>query len=306
MAARCELFSRKQPGGVFVIAREDLTTGNIFFVDSATGVNAANGGFSPDAPLATIDYAVGLCTANKGDRIYVMPGHAETIATSTACVLDVAGIRIIGIGHGTLKPVLTFSATASILSITAANCWLENVRIVSDIDNCVTAISLGASADGSVLKDVTIVDGASNKEFLIGIAIAAACGDVIIDGLKVCGLAGGATSCIVTAGAADRLTIRDSVIMGTFSAAALDISVAASANLAVFNNKIVNRDTSAGLCFKGHATNTGFLWGNFVAGVKNNTETINTPGTLVCGENYGTDVAAASAILTPATPVAWS
>lgn len=79
MTNKTPLFSRHQPGGVFTIVNETLTTGSIFFVHSGTGVNALGGGRNPDAPLATLDYAIGLCTANKGDMIFVMPGHAETL-----------------------------------------------------------------------------------------------------------------------------------------------------------------------------------------------------------------------------------
>lgn len=306
MLPRTGFFARNIPGGVVNIEDTSRSTGARLYVHSGTGTNGAGYGFSPDAPLATIDYAVGLCTASKGDIIYVMPGHAETLSTATALVLDVAGIRVIGLGFGTLKPVLTFGATDAILSITAANCWVENLRLLGNIDNIVTAISLGASADGAVLKDVELVDGATNKEFLVGIAIAAACHDVTIEGCKFFGLAGGATAAIALAGASDRFVFRNNYVAGTFSTGLLDASAAASANIAIHDNFLVNRDTGAGLVIKGHATNTGFACRNFLCGSKNNTETFNTPGTLHVAENYGTDVAAASGILTPATLTAWS
>jgi hypothetical protein len=78
--ARTELFVRKQSGGMFSVVNQALTTGNIFFVNSANGTNSASYGQNPDAPTATLAYAIGLCTANQGDRIYVMPGHTEAIA----------------------------------------------------------------------------------------------------------------------------------------------------------------------------------------------------------------------------------
>ena len=215
-------------------------------------------------------------------------------------------MKVVGIGHGTLKPVFTFSATASILSITAANCWVENIRLLSDIDNCVTAISLGASADGCVLKNIEILDGATNKEFLIDVAIAAACHDVTIDNLRVFGLAGGATAAIVTAGASNNLAIVNSMVQGTFSTALMDLSAAAIVNLTLANNLCGNRDSGAGLVYKGHATSTGIASNNRFGGVKNNTETVSQPGTVMWFENYGTDTAGTTGILTPATVTAWS
>src|SRR5437763_1962723 len=98
--ARTELFARKQSGGMFSIVNQSLTTGNIFFVNSVNGTDGAGYGQNPDAPLATWDYAIGLCTANQGDRIYLMPLHVETIAGAAGVALDVAGIETIGLGYG--------------------------------------------------------------------------------------------------------------------------------------------------------------------------------------------------------------
>ncbi len=302
------LFGRRQPGGMFAVVDKSFTTGDVWFVSSGAtyASDAAGYGRNPDQPFATLDYAIGNCTANNGDIIYVMPGHAETLATATGLVLDVAGVRIIGMGLGTNRPTFTFSTTDSIVSITAANCWLENVRLLGNVDNIVTAISLGASADGCTLKGVDIVDGAANKEFLVGIAIAANCHDVTIDACRMEGLGGGATTCIICAGASNNLLVRNCYLFGKFSTGLLSIAAAASTNVVIHDNFLVNEDTGAGLVIIGHATNTGLVARNFVCGTKNNTETINTPGTLHFAENYGTDTVATSGILTPSTLTAWS
>src|SRR5256885_9730538 len=80
--------------------------GDPFFVKASGGVNSAYGGDKAH-PLATLDYAIGLTTANHGDVIYVMPGHTETISTATALALDVAGVQVVGLGHWRLRPTLT-------------------------------------------------------------------------------------------------------------------------------------------------------------------------------------------------------
>ena len=100
------------------------------------------------APLATLDYAVGLCTASKGDVIYVMPGHAETWSTAAlAATLDVIGVKVIGLGWGTLKPTFTYTHVDATLTISTANCWVENIRLVANVDNTKVAITAGASAE---------------------------------------------------------------------------------------------------------------------------------------------------------------
>lgn len=283
--ARTELFVNRQAGGMFSIENMGAGTGSRFFVHSTTGTDGAGYGQNPDSPLATIDYAIGLCTASKGDIIYVMPGHAETISGATSLVMDVAGVKIVGLGWGSLRPTLTYSATASIISWTAANCWLENVVLVSDIDNCVTTISIGALADGWTLKNILVRDGAANKEFLIGVAVAADSDRGTIDGYRQIGLGGGATGAIEFAGGCDELSMRNVFITGTYSSQPIDLTAAASIDVFVEHVRIVNRDTTAGLGLAFHNSTTGFC---------NDVETCNLKDTVVgisgTGMSYGHDV----------------
>src|SRR4030095_6142797 len=102
-----------------------------FFVSSTTGSNG-NDGSSPQSAFATIDYAIGKCTANKGDTIVVMQNHAETLTAAGSITADVAGINIIGLGTGTDRPELTFStATTASFLITAANVLVANIVGIS-------------------------------------------------------------------------------------------------------------------------------------------------------------------------------
>ena len=103
---------------------------NIFFVDSASGA-ATNSGRRPERALITIDAAVNLCTANNGDIIIVLPGHAETISTAGGLALDIAGISVIGMGEGQDRPRLTMSAVASSVTVGAASIRLQNILFLS-------------------------------------------------------------------------------------------------------------------------------------------------------------------------------
>jgi hypothetical protein len=123
----------------------EFTTGNVFWVDSGIGVSDQAYGGSPDYPYASIDYAVGRCTANNGDIIYAMPGHAETISAAAGLALDVAGIRVVGLGYGTDIPTLTYSATTSTTVVSAANCKIKNIRFVSAINNLAVFVTVSAN-----------------------------------------------------------------------------------------------------------------------------------------------------------------
>ncbi len=157
-----------QLGGVPVGSQ--FTTGNVFFVDSATGSNS-NDGKSVSAPVATLDYAIGLCTANKGDIIYLMPGHAET---TTAIALDVAGLTIIGLGVGASRPTLTATTAATdLINISVASTWMENIILVGAASGCTALVDI-AGADNTFVNmifrhgaapttAVTIASGVRNK-----------------------------------------------------------------------------------------------------------------------------------------------
>src|SRR5688572_4568538 len=140
-----------------------ITGGRIFWVGSASSGSDGNSGFGPDEPLATIDYAVGLCTASRGDVIRVMEGHAETISTATGLIADIAGVKIIGMGTGALRPTITFAtATTALLSITAANIEIANLIFVCNVASQARMIALAAGADGAYIHHNTFREGSAS------------------------------------------------------------------------------------------------------------------------------------------------
>lgn len=103
------------------------TTGDIFYVHYTNGVNAIGGGKTKDNPLKTLDFALGRCTASKGDVIVLMPGHAETITGAGGITLDKAGVYIVGLGTYDLRPAFLMDGAATVtMLVTAANCTIEN------------------------------------------------------------------------------------------------------------------------------------------------------------------------------------
>lgn len=153
-ATRTALFARNQPGGVYTISDLEEHPGSIFFVGSTvTGATDAAGfGDNPDRPFATLDFAIGQTTASKGDVIYLLPGHAET---TTAIAADVAGVKIIGLGQGRLRPALTATTgSTDLISVTAANVTLRNLRLV------------GAASGNTALVNVAAADFALEASVL--------------------------------------------------------------------------------------------------------------------------------------------
>ena len=287
-------------GGRVVVADQPLSAGARWWVDDATGSNAAGWGMSPSRPFATIDYAIGNCTASKGDIIYVMPAHEETIASALGCVLDVEGVCVIGLGYGRQIPKLTLSALASTISITAASCMLKNINVfTSATDGVTTGITIGADADGFVLEDLVMTETAATEEFLIGISIAAACTDGRISGLKYYGTPGGTTSsAIVLVGAADRLIIENCYINVDASSSVILGTGAKSLGVWIHHNEVINVDDGAGLGIDLNDTTTGFMNDNRATGNLNTVEMFT--GNLMCYcENYSSNAFNVQGILRP-------
>lgn len=111
--------------------RSDIArVGNTAWVSNVSGQNGANSVYhgSRDHPFASLDYAFSQMTANNGDTIIIMPNHAET---TTLIGADVAGVKVKGTGYGRSRPTFTATTAASdLLSVSAANIEMENIRLV--------------------------------------------------------------------------------------------------------------------------------------------------------------------------------
>lgn len=186
--ARTTLEVRQQPGGLFCITDPvNTSTGSIFWVHSGTGSDAAGYGTSPDAPVATIDYAVGLCTASKGDVIYVMPGHNEGLGAAQISV-DVVGVSIIGLGSGSLVPRIDFDNAAASIDVKASGCTLKNLRLLPSVTDVLIAIDVNAAATDVTIEDVEALpgeDAGGVDDFAVVVELKAGCDRAKIRRLRV-------------------------------------------------------------------------------------------------------------------------
>ncbi len=132
--------------------------GNVFFVDSVTG--SATGGYTADAPAATIAQALALCTANAGDVIYLFPTHVESIGAA-GLAWNKAGVSIIGLGTGNLRATLTWHTTDAVVTISAANMLIQNIRTTVDVDEIVSMILVTGA--GVTLDGVDFIDAGATQ-----------------------------------------------------------------------------------------------------------------------------------------------
>jgi hypothetical protein len=169
--------------------------GRVFWVGNSTtpvpggvtGVNSAGAhGDNAQRPFATLDYAVSQCTAARNDIIFILPGHAETIATATALDIDVAGVRIFGLGVGSNRPTFTV-ATAATATITwsANNTRTENIVVICNLDGLDSAMTVTGT---DVVLDLEYRDTSATVEADIAITVT---GDRFICNLRDIGFTTG-------------------------------------------------------------------------------------------------------------------
>ncbi|KKN41202.1 hypothetical protein LCGC14_0725530 [marine sediment metagenome] len=232
--------------GIPMVGSSDLTTtGNIFFVDSG---NTARGdtpdkGSAPDTPFSTIDFAVGRCTANNGDVIFVMPGHAENISTATSLVMDVAGVRIIGMGWGRSRPVLTYTATGSTVEMDAANCTLENIVFVAGISAVVVGINVDAADCSLVNCEFDFSTTAFDFVTIMNIATVDRAAVLNCRFITENGVAGTATG--INLNSADEVQIIGNRFIGDFTNGCIRMTGVASDSVEIRDNRMWNGSATA-------------------------------------------------------------
>lgn len=255
--------------------------GNVFWVNSVTGSNG-NNGKSRNRPFATIDYAIGRCAANQGDVILVAPGHTEAVTNgSIAC--DVAGVTIIGLGSGAMKPTLTFGATASKINVTAANCTWQNFRMTAGVGDVVTAFLHATAAQNTNYLDIEFF-ATSTFNFVNCYTLGAA---NISDGCR---------------------WERNYVRTADAGQLALVVTAAAHNDLKFYDNYVVHAAAAAGLLTGGSANFLGLdVRRNFVQTAQSDGSVgvlVITTGTASSGSIVDNDMKTADAAANVAIPIA--
>ena len=232
MANRTALFSRIQPGGAYVFTEATQYSGDIWFVDSgAAGAGTSDSyGRTPDVPFSTIAAAISAASANNGDVIYVLPGHAETI--TAVITVSKAGLAIIGRGEGTDRPQITLNGNVDGLSITGANVLVDNILFnEATAAHAATGLINVAAAD-VILRRIELNQGASD---LLGITVTADGERLTLDQCQVLVTANGPDSFIKFEGVVDRPVIKGGLFVCSDGTNAHDFGLIDFDSVAVTN-----------------------------------------------------------------------
>ena len=190
-----------------------LPGGNVYWASSTRGSDTTKGGTASDDPRATLESALGRCTALNGDSVILMPYHNEGMGNDQWGV-GVAGVAVIGLGRGGQRPRLDYDHAGASMDITANDVLLQNLTFLPSVTDVTIGIDVNAAALRAQIIDCEALvgeDGAGVDDFALWIDVKAGC-----DGLKVVrprlrqhASGAGYLAGIRLTGASDDITIED-------------------------------------------------------------------------------------------------
>lgn len=290
-----------------------IASGQVFWVSNVTGGGGAdtvnNGSWA--APYATLAFALTKVTASRGDVIAIKEGHAETVSSATALLLNVAGVNIVGMGQGTLRPKFTLdTANTATIAVSADNVALVNLQVVANFLSIAAAFTL-STAKGFYASRIEFRDTSSVLNFLNCFKSTGAANT--IDGFRAdsCEWLGlGTTSVnsfLLSANDIDKLRLTNNYVkLARTATAAILATITAGVLTAmrVKGNTCISQqtaETGGGLINVGGTTSTGAVEDNRLATLTTATDIMVTTNTgVVFFNNTKTGVLAASGFLLPA------
>lgn len=278
----------------------------VLFVDTVNGVNAGTGN-GPTYPYSTLVYALTQAAANS--TIYLMPGSAVTVSSSTALAISTAGISIIGLGVGNARPTITLdTANTATIAVSAANVSFQNCIFVANFLSIAACFTL-TTAKGFTLIGNSFRETSNVLNFLNIVKSTGAANTVdnmTIQGNTWNGL--GTTSVnsfILSANDIDSAIWQDnSVKLARTATAAVFATISAGVltNLVCTGNSAISQqvaDTGGGFINVGGTTSTGIVARNYLGDLSTTDLFVTTTVGFTFMNNYKTGVITASGYLLP-------
>ncbi len=301
-------FLNRTPNSLSIIDRftqsvsQTMFVGNVFFVGSTADRalnDASSRGDTPEDPFATTAFAISQCTANQGDVIFWLPGHTENLTADLT--VNVAGISLIGLGHGLDAPLFTAGDTDGTMTVSANSVIVDNL-----IMNCSIAASVSAVAwtgTNGILRNLkTGLDDNTTDEYTRHLNFDTADECVIENCWIEAHTAAGSTTALRIDNC-NRLIVRNNYFTGFFGGATIsgtDNSAAASTGLIIHNNMIQNTNIVVGGPVDMHDNSTGEAFWNMSGHDDTAAADGSDWGDLHPNENYGVGVTAdESGVLVP-------
>lgn len=287
-----------------------LTSGSYIWLGStAAGASDSNDGLTPQTACLTLNGAVGKCTADTGDVILAMPGHAEAV-TTTSHTLSKAGVTVWGLGAGLKRPTFTYGAAAATINVTADNVTVAGCRFVANFLNVASAFTTAAAKEFTV-KNCDFTDNTLSLNFLCNVTTSAV--DNAADGLAFVGnyvysLPTTDGACVSVLANLLRLNVSNNIVDKAATSDAghlITMSSKVCGGVRIVGNRLTMAalsNQSTGTLFTGSSTtSSGICADNYVAQVDTSAGIIATTGTKISFiQNFMSGAADKSGTLIPA------
>lgn len=266
--------------------------GKVFFANSTSVLAATDDGVAGadvvsagtyQRPFATIDYAIGQCTASRGDVIFVMPGHTETISAASGIDQDVIGVAVIGLGYGSLRPTINYTDTASTWTMAAASCVMHNILHTGGVDAVVSPIVVSAAdcvISSCEVRDVT-------DQMTDGILTTADADRILItDHFHNGAAAAGGDAAIALIGM-DNPVIQNFKLIGNFAVGAIDMRTTAVVDHDISDGYIWTKNAADIAIIDTITASTGKIGPNINIMLTDNAANITTAITAATAQFFG-------------------
>ena len=274
------------------------TTGKFWFVDSVTGSNG-NRGDRSDEPLATIVKAITLCTAAKGDTILCLPGHTEAVIAAGTIALSKSSVRLIGLGTGRARPVITYTtAAAASVDISGANVLVENM-VFSGIGVDALTAMINITAADVTLRNCEIEHADATNQAILGVLTTAAANRLRIEDCAFHGTPhAGTVAAIRIVGGDDHVISRNTCIGDYITTlGVIDNVTTACRNVFIEGNKIFNRTASSAVAMTFVATSDGMISRNYMQVLTGTAPIVGANMSWVGGNYYAATDATAGTLI---------
>ena len=162
--------------------------------------------------FSTIQAGGDACTANAEDNVLVMPGHTETITAQID--MDTAGVKLIGLGSGSLRPTIIVNGTIDGFDVSAANVSIDNIGFAVVTTDLATAF-INVDAANCTLTNIYGITDITDKAVVDAITVTANADDLVIDGVEFWNLGlEEVNSFLSFEGAASRVTVKNFFAFG--------------------------------------------------------------------------------------------
>lgn len=243
--------------------------GATYWVDSNAVHSGNKGTFA--RPFTTIALAVAAAKASAGDLVMVKAGHAETISAAGGIALSKAGVAIIGLGVGRLRPTITLGTlTSATMTVTGANVALKNFRFKSALLNVVAALNV--TAVGFSCEDVEFCETSSILTFKSAITCSGAANtadDLYVARCRFRSQAAGTLGFILTTDDINNLEVINNVVIseGTGLATLITNATGKDMTQCLITGNVLSSKATAGNLFISNDTaspnNSGIIADNY-------------------------------------------